>query len=76
MKPILLSLVLSMEQEAFAYDWSIVDNILIDQEVVHSLMHAPRARCLISLKLDIEKMYNYIHWPFLFNVLKYFGFHD
>lgn len=34
--------------------WSIMDSILIDQAIVHFLIHAPLTRYLIALKLDME----------------------
>lgn len=74
MKPILSSLI-SKEQGAFVPRCSIVENILIGQEVMHSLICVPPTRCLMTVKLDMKKANDHIHWPFLFNMLKYFGFH-
>lgn len=30
----------------------------------------------MMLKLDIEKAYDHLHWPFLFQILQHYSFHD
>ncbi|XP_073117084.1 uncharacterized protein [Elaeis guineensis] len=57
MKPILPSLV-SGEQGAFIPGRNNRDNILVAQEIMHSLMHAPPSRCLMAFKVDMEKAYD------------------
>lgn len=42
---------------------------------VHSLHGAPRTGGLVAMKLDMEKAYNQVYWPFLNNILHQFGFH-
>lgn len=60
MKAILPALIYK-KQGAFVLGCGIVENILISQEVMHFVMHIPPIKCLIALKLDIEKAYNRIH---------------
>lgn len=74
LQPFLPSLI-STEQGTFVQGSDIVENILLAQEVMHSLERAAPTRGLAVLKIDMEKAYDWIHWPFLFSTLAQFGFH-
>lgn len=60
LKPILPS-IFSVEQGAFAKGRNIHNNILLAQELLHSLEKASPSRSLIMVKLDMEKFYDQFH---------------
>ena len=64
--------VISQYQSAFIKGRFILDGILSLHEIVHDL-HARRAKAII-LKLDFEKAYDSVSWPFLKQVLLAKGF--
>ncbi|XP_038973123.1 uncharacterized protein LOC120105099 [Phoenix dactylifera] len=55
---------------------SISDNILLAQEMMGDLQRASRRRCLMAVKLDMERAYDRIRWDFLRRALESFGFHQ
>lgn len=63
-----------MKQGAFVQR-SIVENILLAQEVMHSLKNVAPIKELVIFKVDMKKDHNRFHWPFLFTLLNQFGFH-
>lgn len=73
--PILLHFI-SMEHGAFVQDRDITQNILLAQELMHSMEKAPPTHKLAILKLHMKKAYDRMHWLFLFNILAQFGFHQ
>ena len=73
LKPILPHLI---EQGAFVGSRSISDNVLIVQEFMHNLQRALIRKCLMTIKLDMERAYDRMCWEFLFQALKSFGFHN
>jgi len=74
MKPILPCLI-SPEQGAFIEGRSIFDNILITQEFMHDLCQALIHRSLMAIKLNMEWVYDRMHWGFLEGAILNFGFH-
>ncbi|XP_038972041.1 uncharacterized protein LOC120104629 [Phoenix dactylifera] len=72
----LLPSLISMEQGAFVGGRSISDNILLAQEMMGDLQRASRRRCLMAVKLDMERAYDRIRWDFLRCALESFGFHQ
>ncbi|KAG8381144.1 hypothetical protein BUALT_Bualt06G0091900 [Buddleja alternifolia] len=51
-------------------------NILILQEMVHSLRHSKNRKGGMILKIDLEKAYHNVNWDFLQQTLNFFGFLD
>lgn len=49
------------------------DNVVIAQEIIHSLRHKHDKRGMV-VKIDLEKAYDCIDWTFLVDVLKSVGF--
>lgn len=66
-------LLASKEEGAFVSGRS---DVLISQKVMHSLMIAFRRRSLMTVKIDIEKIYDRLRWTFLLRVLQHFRFHQ
>ncbi|XP_012845740.1 PREDICTED: uncharacterized protein LOC105965715 [Erythranthe guttata] len=65
--------IISPSQSGFVQGRLISDNILLAQEMVHSISVRCRNRNLI-LKLDMAKAYDRVQWWFLFRVLELVGF--
>lgn len=59
-RPSLDSFIISHEQTAFIPSWSVPDNILVVQEVAHSLFNSNGKNPYVILKLDLEKAYEKI----------------
>lgn len=51
----------------------ITDNILIYQEVVHSMRNKQGKKGLMILKIDLEKAYGRLNWDFIRHTLKDVG---
>lgn len=72
-KPLLVKLI-SPYQNAFTPDQNITDNILIAQEVLHSIKYSKSKIGKIALKLDFEKAFDKLEWPFIESTLRRHGF--
>ena len=58
----------SGNQPAFIPGRSIIDNILLCQELVGAYhLHRGKPRC--TMKVDLQKAYDYVNWDFLFGLL-------
>lgn len=62
-------------QTGFAVGRGVLDNILLAQELCQDLDRR-LAHPNIILKLDMEKAYDWIEWPFLLFMLRKFGFQE
>ncbi|XP_047978624.1 uncharacterized protein LOC125220501 [Salvia hispanica] len=62
-------------QSGFIRGRLLSDNVLLAKEMFHEIW-----KCVVSpnmvLKLDMEKAYDRVQWPFLLKVLKYMGFSE
>ncbi|XP_073031340.1 uncharacterized protein [Primulina eburnea] len=65
----------SWNQSGFVPGRVISDNILLAQELTHSLSLPTRGGNVI-LKLDMAKAYDRVQWSFLLDVLRHFGFSE
>lgn len=72
LKTIMADLVLP-NQTSFVPGRHIIDNILIPQEIVHSMrVHKGRSRWM-AIKIDLEKAYNRLSWKFIEDTLEDIG---
>ncbi|CAH1428815.1 unnamed protein product [Lactuca virosa] len=71
----LLGILVSDNQSAFIPGRSILDNILLSQELVRGY-HIKRGYARCALKVDIQKAYDTVNWKFLQTILVNFGFHS
>ncbi|KAJ0970218.1 hypothetical protein J5N97_023095 [Dioscorea zingiberensis] len=62
------------EQSAFIAGRSIFDNILLAQELSHSLEHDTSSHPMMLIKLDMEKAYDIIRWDVVTAVLTKMSF--
>ncbi|KAL0411073.1 UNVERIFIED_CONTAM: hypothetical protein Slati_3697000 [Sesamum latifolium] len=65
--------VLSLYQSGFVPGWLLRDNVLLAQELIHSL-ECRRADANVIFKLDMTKAYDRVSWEFLYQVLRHKGF--
>lgn len=56
---------ISPEQAGFIAGRSISDNIIIAQEIIHSMRSRKTGRNWMTIKLDFEKAYDMISWDFI-----------
>lgn len=61
-------------QASFIRDKQTTDNIVITQEVLHSLRKKKKRKGEMIAQIDLEKAYDQINWEFLEEVLKKVGF--
>eukprot|EP00253_Pinus_taeda_P028496 PITA_28496 len=71
LKPILPNLI-SEEQSGYVEGRQILDNILLAQEMVHTLQ--TRKKAGILMQLDLSKAFDKVNWNYLEAVLAAFGF--
>eukprot|EP00253_Pinus_taeda_P015169 PITA_15169 len=71
LKPILPNLI-SEEQSRFVEGRQILDNVLLAQEMVHTLQTRKKAGML--MQLDLSKAFDKVNWQYLEVVLTAFGF--
>ncbi|CAN0880227.1 LINE-1 reverse transcriptase homolog [Linum grandiflorum] len=65
------------EQSAFVYGRSIIDNIMIAFESLHSMKTKPAAKVgSAALKIDICKAYDRIDWGYLEAIMRRMGYHE
>ncbi|XP_031127611.1 uncharacterized protein LOC116029708 [Ipomoea triloba] len=72
LKPILKKLV-GQEQSSFVPGRQITDNILLYQEVMHSMRTKQGSKGFMVLKIDLEKSYDRLNWDFIRDTLKDVG---
>ena len=71
-----LNYLMSSEQGAFVPGKSISDNILIAQEITHSLENFHGTDHYVLVKIDMERVYDKMQWDIIDCVLIHFGFDD
>ena len=73
LKPILPSLI-SPAQASFIPGRQIIDNVVIVQEVLHSMASPQSSGRTMILKIDLAKAYDRVNWGFLKAILFTAGF--
>jgi len=72
MKHVLPGLI-SPWQSSFVPVRQIGDNIIVMQEILHSMRRKTGAKGWIAIKLDLEKAYDRLNWGFLHHILMLMG---
>lgn len=57
--------IILQEQAGFIADRNITDNVIIAQEVIHSIRSKKQNKNWMALKLDVEKAYDRVSWEFI-----------
>ncbi|XP_021837769.2 uncharacterized protein [Spinacia oleracea] len=71
----ILPTIISPFQHAFISGRFMTDNILLSHEVIEKInCHRRGGSYLASLKIDMSKAYDRVHWDFLIQVLRGYGF--
>lgn len=61
-------------QAAFVPGRSIQENVILGQEVLHTMKTKKGRRGMFALKLDMKKAYDRMEWGFILQVVRAFGF--
>lgn len=56
-------------QASFVQGHSIQDNIIIVQELIHSMKCMTGKNGIMAIKIDLEKSYNKVNWNFVKSIL-------
>ncbi|KAA3464882.1 LINE-1 reverse transcriptase isogeny [Gossypium australe] len=57
--------IISQEQAGFIASRNIMDNIILAQEVIHSIRCKRNGKNWVAIKLDLEKAYDRVNWEFI-----------
>ncbi|XP_061340525.1 uncharacterized protein LOC133287003 [Gastrolobium bilobum] len=68
-KPLLMEII-SPNQASFVPKRNIQDNIIIVQELIHSMHRMKGKKSFLSIKIDLEKAYDKLSWSFIRSVLE------
>ena len=63
-------------QAAFVPGRRGTDNVVIVQELIHSIGRAKGRKGYMAIKIDLEKAYDKVEWSFIRDMLSYFNFPD
>lgn len=75
LKTVLPSLI-GQEQSSFVPGRQIVENIIVYQEVLHSMRKKKGRTGIMMFKIDLEKAYDRLDWSFIRDTLKQAGLHE
>lgn len=64
------------EQSSFVPERQIMDNIVVYQEVLHSMRKKKGKKGFMAIKIDLEKAYDRLSWQFIEDTLREAGFND
>ncbi|KAH1064537.1 hypothetical protein J1N35_029524 [Gossypium stocksii] len=56
--------IIGLEQAGFIAGRNITDNVIIAQEVIHSMMSSSKRKWM-TIKIDLEKAYDRVRWDFI-----------
>lgn len=65
---------ISINQSSFVSGRHIIDNIIIAQEMIHTMRNLKGKKGFMALKFDLEKAYDRLHWSFIKETLVFAGF--
>lgn len=75
LKPLLWDLI-SPTQCSFILGRHRSDNIIISQEIIHSMANKRGKKGFMAIKVDLEKAYDRLNWEFFMETLKNIGISD
>ena len=65
--------IIGPQQSSFVHGRHIIDNIVVAQEVIHSMRRKTGKRGFMAIKVDLEKAYDRLNWSFIFETLQLAG---
>ncbi|XP_075655084.1 uncharacterized protein LOC142625285 [Castanea sativa] len=71
-----LNSIISPYQAAFIPGRKGMDNIIIAQELIHTMGRTKRGKGYMAIKIDLEKAYDKIEWAFIREILFQFNFSE
>lgn len=71
-----MSDLVSSNQSSFVADRQITDNIVIYQEILHTIRTERGSTGCMVLKIDLEKAYDRLDWRFIWSTLKEIGLNN
>lgn len=72
----LLGDLIAPTQVSFIPGRQAADNILLAQELIHTIRRCSSKNGLMTVKIDLEKAYDRVSWSFIRDTLRDFGFSD
>ena len=66
----LMPILIGPQQTSFVPGRHIIDNIMIAQEVIHSMRKKMEKKGFMAIKVDIEKAYDRLNWDFIYETLQ------
>ncbi|XP_031096869.1 uncharacterized protein LOC116001112 [Ipomoea triloba] len=73
MRPIMCTLI-GPHQNSFLPSQSTQDNVILTQEIIHTMHKHKGKKGLMAVKIDLQKAYDSVDWDFLQETLECFGF--
>lgn len=70
----ILPQVISKNQSSFVPGRHIINNIVVAQEIIHSMRYQKGKKAFMALKIDLEKAYDRLRWSFIRETLELVGF--
>lgn len=64
---------ISNSQSSFVLGRQITNNIMVAQEIIHSMKSMKRSKGYIATKIDLEKAYDRLQWDFIRDTLEDVG---
>ena len=65
-----ISKLVAPNQVSFIPERNITDNIIITQEIIHSMRNSKGKDHWMAIKVDLEKAYDYLSWSFILDTLQ------
>ncbi|XP_019158270.1 PREDICTED: uncharacterized protein LOC109154983 [Ipomoea nil] len=75
-RPISLCNVIGPHQSSFVPERQITDNVIVYQEVMHTMREARGKQRYMAIKLDLKKAYDRLSWDFIKDTMVQAGFND
>lgn len=64
-------MIISPFQSSFVPGRLSLDNIIVDQEVIHTMRNlGKRKKGMMAIKIDLEKAYDRLNWEYLYSCLE------
>lgn len=70
---VLMLNLIGSQQTSFVPGQHIIDNIVIAQEVIHSMRKKAGKKCFMAIKIDLKKAYDRLNWEFIHEALQETG---